>query len=79
MNWRRRMKRKNFKRIDDCLAFNTAEAEPIFKIVQEVEDGYLYFLKTTPYGDIKFVWKELVAQPEATDEKAKTVSTKKQK
>lgn len=75
------MQRKNFKRIDDSLAFNTAEAEPIFKIVQEVEDGYFYFLKTTPYGDIKFVWKELVAQPEpeATDEEAETVSTKKQK
>ena len=62
------MQRKNFKRIDDSLAFNTAEAEPIFKIVQEVEDGYFYFLKTTPYGDLKFVWEELVAQPEPVEE-----------
>ena len=58
------MQRKNFKRIDDSLAFNTEEAEPIFKIVQEVEDGYFYMLKTTPYGDVKFVWKERVEQPE---------------
>ena len=58
------MQRKNFKRIDDSLAFIAGDAEPIFKIVQEVEDGYLYMLKTTPYGDVKFVWKELVEQPE---------------
>ena len=71
------MQRKNFKRIDDSLAFNTEEAEPIFKIVQEVEDGYFYFLKTTPYGDIKFVWKELVAQPdEAVEETKEKKSTK---
>ena len=65
------MQRKNFKRIDDSLAFNTAEAEPIFKIVQEVEDGYFYFLKTTPYGEIKFVWKELVAHEEEPAEEPK--------
>jgi len=62
----------------DSLGFNTASAEPIFKIVSELEDGYLYFLKTTPYGDVKFVWKELV-EPEEEDEKTETVSEKKQK
>lgn len=71
------MQRKNFKRIGNKLAFNTASAEPIFKIVQEVEDGYFYFLKTTPYGDVKFVWKELVAQPEeAVEETKEKKSTK---
>ena len=71
------MQRKNFKRIDDSLAFNTEEADPIFKIVQEVEDGYFYMLKTTPYGDIKFVWKERVAQPEeAVEETKEKKSTK---
>lgn len=78
------MHRKNYKRIGDSLAFNTAEADPIFQIIMETELGYAYMLKTTPYGDLKFVWKELVAEPEVeeneeSDESAETVSKKKQK
>ena len=71
------MQRPNFKRIDDSLAFNTPGSEPIFQIVHENEHGYTYFLKTTPYGDLKFVWKDLVLEPEEEPvEEAKDVKAK---
>ena len=54
------MQRKSFKKIGNKLAFNTASADPIFMIIQELDEGYLYFLETTPFGPINFVHKELV-------------------
>ena len=59
------MQRKNFKRIGNKLAFNTASADPIFMILQEFDEGYLYFLETTPFGPINFVHKHLVEEEKA--------------
>ena len=56
------MQRKNFKKIGNKLAFNTASADPIFMILQELDEGYLYFLETTPFGPINFVHKHLVEE-----------------
>ena len=59
------MQRKNFKKIGDKLAFNTASADPIFIIIQEFDEGYLYFLETTPFGPINFVHRHLVEEEKA--------------
>ena len=61
------MQRKNFKRIGNKLAFNTASADPIFMILQEFDEGYLYFLETTPFGPINFVHRHLVEEEEKAD------------
>ena len=72
------MQRKNFKKIGDKLAFNTASADPIFIIIQEFDEGYLYFLETTPFGPINFVHRHLVEE-EVLDESPKVEETKEKK
>ena len=75
------MQRKNFKRIGDKLAFNTASADPIFIIIQEFDEGYLYFLETTPFGPINFVHRHLVEEEkeEVLDGSPKVEETKEKK
>lgn len=68
------MQRKSFKKTGNRLAFNTAAADPIFMILQELPEGYFYFLETTPFGAVNFVHRELVLDE---DEKpSKDVETK---
>lgn len=68
--------RKYFKRIGDKLAFNSMDAEPIFLIIEEKENGYIYFQESKPFGELMFVLKNLVeeeeVQEEATEEPPKT-------
>lgn len=73
------MQRKNFKRIGGSLAFNTPQAEPIFLILQELENGYMYIMESSPFGPVQFVHRHLVEQPveEKVDEKPKEDYTKK--
>ena len=75
------MQRKNFKRIGNKLAFNTASADPIFIIIQEFDEGYLYFLETTPFGPINFVHRHLVEEEKAdsVDGSPKVEETKEKK
>lgn len=64
------MQRPAFKKIQNKLAFNNPGADPIFLIVQEVEDGFMYMLETTPFGTVSFVHRGLVSLEE--DEEVKT-------
>ena len=75
------MQRKNFKKIGNKLAFNTASADPIFIIIQEFDEGYLYFLETTPFGPINFVYRHLVEEEKAdsVDGSPKVEETKEKK
>ena len=75
------MQRKNFKKIGNKLAFNTASADPIFMILQEFDEGYLYFLETTPFGPINFVHRHLVEEEKAdsVDESPKVEEAKEKK
>ena len=75
------MQRKNFKKIGNKLAFNTASADPIFMILQEFDEGYLYFLETTPFGPINFVHRHLVEEEKAdyVDGSPKVEETKEKK
>lgn len=70
------MQRKNFKKIGNKLAFNTQSADPIFIILQELDEGYFYFLETTPFGPVSFVHKHLVEEDE--NEKVDEVSEEEQ-
>lgn len=62
--------RPAFKKIGNKLAFNNPGADPIFLIVNEVPEGFLYFLETTPFGTVSFVHRELVEIEEEPEEKA---------
>jgi len=68
------MQRPAFKKIQNKLAFNNPGAEPIFLIVQEVSDGFMYMLETTPFGTVSFVHRELVSLEE--DEQAEAEEPK---
>lgn len=54
------MDRKHFRRIGNEMGFYGPNTEMIFEVIQEFEGGYLYILKTTPYGPLNFVRKSMV-------------------
>lgn len=68
------MQRKNFKKVDNKLAFNTPDADPQFLILQELDNGFLYVLESKPFGPVNFVYKELVNIQEDKDEETQETS-----
>lgn len=56
--------RQYFRREGNKLAFNSMDAEPIFDIIQEMEHGYMYFMSNKPFGELMFVHKDLVKEPD---------------
>lgn len=54
------MHRKNFKKVGNNLSFNTQNADPIFLIIEEKEDGFLYVVETKPFGPVSYVRKDMV-------------------
>lgn len=71
------MERAVFKKEGNYLGFNSQNADMIFWIVEEKEEGYIYFQAGKPFGPLNFVYKaHVLEEKEEVTEEAKDGKSK---